>query len=109
MRYNLEKNGSFISLDAMKRTKNVHMWPYIGPTVMNKREKTTVHCESLMLEERHEAYFFVLNSIFEMDPMVDRTDVKVLFGDEFLSNYILEETNLSHARLFYDHYNLMLT
>ena len=47
--------------------------------------------------------------MFEMAPRVDRSDVKVFFGDEFLSNSILEETNLSHARLFYDHYHLMLT
>ena len=108
MRSNLEIFCSFISLDAMKRTTNVQMWPYIGPTVMNELGKTTVVCESLMLEERHEAYVFVLNSMFEMAPMVDRSDVKVLFGDEFLSNSILEETNLSHARLFYDHHHLIL-
>ena len=57
----------------MKRTTNVQMWPYIGPTVMNELGKTTVVCESLMLEERHEAYVFVLNSMFEMDPTVDRS------------------------------------
>ena len=35
----------------MKRKTNVHLWPYIGPVVMNELKKTCVICESFMLEE----------------------------------------------------------
>ena len=35
MRSNLIRFGSFIFPDAMNRRTNIHMWPYIGPTVMN--------------------------------------------------------------------------
>ena len=40
MRSNLYCFGSFISEDFMKRRTNVHLWPYIGPVVMNELKKT---------------------------------------------------------------------
>ena len=40
MRSRLERFSSFICLDAMKRTTNVQMWPYIAPVVMNELKKT---------------------------------------------------------------------
>ena len=47
--------SSFIALDAMKRTTNLHMWPYIGPSIINDLGQTAVVCEALMMEERHES------------------------------------------------------
>ena len=52
----------------MKRKTNIHLWPYIGPAVMNELEKSCVVCKSFMLEERFSAYYFVLKSTFEMTP-----------------------------------------
>ena len=109
MRANLIRFGSFICLDAMKRRTNVHMWPYIGPTVMNDLKKSVVCCESFVLEERHDAYAFVLSSMFDMAPQFPRENLKVIFGDEFLTEKILEDCGLNHTKLFYDHFHLKKT
>ena len=106
MRSNFERFSSFLCLDAMKRTTNVHMWPYIGFAVMDDMKRTGVVCESFMLEERHEAYTFIMQSIFMMAPRVSKTDVKVIFGDEFITQDILDQTCLGHASLFHDHFHL---
>ena len=39
MRLILYQFGSFINVDFMKRKVNVHIWPYIGPVVMNDLKK----------------------------------------------------------------------
>ena len=49
MRSNLYQFGLFVSGDFMKRLTNVHLWPYIGPVVINKLKKICVICESIML------------------------------------------------------------
>ena len=63
MRPNFERFSSFLCLDAMKRTTNVHMWPYIGFSVMNDMKRIGVVCESSRLEERKKAYIFIMPSI----------------------------------------------
>ena len=69
-------------------------------------KRTGVVCESFMLEERKEAYIFIMQSIFMMAPRLSRTDVKVIFGDEFITQDILDQTGLGHASLFHDHFHL---
>ena len=76
MRSNFERFSSFLCLDAMKRTTNVHMWPYIGFAVMDDMKRTGVVCESFMLEERHESYIFIMQSIFMMAPRVSKKILK---------------------------------
>ena len=78
----------------MKRKKNVHLWPYIGPVVMNDLKKTCVICESFMLEERNTAYYFVLKSIFLMAPNHKKHNLKVVYADGFFSKDILIELDL---------------
>ena len=82
------------------------MWPYIGFAVMDDMKRTGVVCESFMLEERHESYIFIMQSIFMMAPRVSKTDIKVIFGDEFITQDILDQTGLGHASLFHDHFHL---
>ena len=41
-----------------------------------------------------------------MAPRVSKTDIKVIFGDEFITQDILNRTNLGHASLFHDHFHL---
>ena len=108
MRSNLMKFGSFICLDAMKRTTNVHAWPYIGPTIVNDINHISVVCESYCVSERIDAYKFILKSLFQMAPQFDKTVVKVIFADEFLNQTTLDDVGMSQTRLIYDHYHLHL-
>jgi hypothetical protein len=61
--------GSTLSLDVMKRQLNSLHWPYIAPVILFHHElRVGVVAESLIIEESHAAYAFVLQSIFEMEP-----------------------------------------
>ena len=72
---------SFISADFIKRKTNVHLWPYIGPVVMNTLKKTCVVCKSFML--RSSAYYFVLKSIFLMAPNFPKNNFKLIYSNGF--------------------------
>ena len=63
IRSNLYCFRSFIN-EYLCKEKNIHLWPYIGPVVMNELKKIYVICESFVLEERNTAYYFLLESIF---------------------------------------------
>ena len=106
MRSNFERFSSFVCLNAMKRTTNVHMWPYIAIAVMDDMKRTSVVCESFMVEKRHESYVFILQSIFMMAPRVSKHSVKVIFGDEFISQEILSKAGMETTKLFNDHFHL---
>ena len=75
--------GSFINVDFMKRKTNIHLWPYIGPVVMNDLKKKCVIYKSIMLEERNTKYYFVLKSIFLMAPNYKKHNFKVIYADGF--------------------------
>ena len=78
----------------------------ISFVVMDDMKRTGVVCESFMLEERKEVYIFIMQSIFMMAPRVSPIDIKVIFGDEFITQDILNQTGLGHASLFHDHFHL---
>ena len=45
-----------------------------------------------------------MQSILMMEPRVSKTDVKVIFDDEFITQDILDQRGLVHASLFHDHF-----
>ena len=73
---------------------------------MNELKKPSVVCESFLLEERNEAYIFVLNSLFEMSPTINRKNLHVIYGDEFITPTLLKKTGLEHVKIFHDHWHL---
>ena len=77
MRSAFELFGNFVSIDAMKRQQNSHHWPYIGPVVLDENKTVAVIAESIMTAERHVAYEFVLNAIFDMAPRRHRSQVNI--------------------------------
>ena len=108
MRSNLHRFGSFMCLDALKRTTNVFEWPYIGPTIVNDLNKISVVCEAFCVSERKLAYTFILKSMLQMAPTFNPNNLKVVYCDEFLTDSILVDAGLSQTKLIYDHYHLHL-
>ena len=108
MRSNFERFGTFLSLDAMKRRMNIHLWPYIAPVVRNEFNNSCVVCEALVFAERNDAYVAILEGLAEMAPGRPRTEVKAIYADEALNQEILEKAGYTKARLFYDHYHLQV-
>ena len=106
MRSNLERYSSSICLDAMKRKTNVHLWPYMAIALVDELGRVCVGCEALCIQERHEAYQFVISSAFQMAPNVSPQSIKSVFSDEFITLKLLDTVGLGHAKLFFDHYHL---
>ena len=59
--------------------------------------KIQVCCEALILRERHEAYKFMLNSAFDMNPKVEKKNIQCIYFDYFFNNSLLHNTGLSHV------------
>ena len=108
MRSNFERYHSVIFLDAMKRRTNVHLWPYMSVVVVNDLGECQPVCESILMSEVNEAYTFLLQSAFKMCPKVKPLHIKVVFGDEFFNEKLIQTSGLVGAKLFYDHYHLVL-
>ena len=56
MRFNYEKYGFCLFVDAMKRELNHHKWPYISVVVIDSYKKVRCCCESLVHNETIEGY-----------------------------------------------------
>ena len=69
---------------------------------------TEMIAEALGFEERHESFIFIMKSIFQMDPLIFKKSLYVVFSNEFMVRYILDTTGLSHVKLFKCHTYLLL-
>ena len=92
----------------MKKKTNFNLFPYMSIVVIDDLQKVQVCCEALIVSERHDGYSYMLNSAFNMAPKVSRKNIKCVYGDEFITQTILDNSQLSHVSLFYDHYHLDL-
>ena len=106
MRSNFERFGSFLAIDAMKGAKNIHLWPYVAPVVVNEFDNTCVVAECLVAGERKDAYIAILKGLSEMAPGRPKTKVYALYADEFLSEDVLRQAGYEETKLFYDHVHL---
>jgi hypothetical protein len=89
MRRQLELNGGYLSLDAMKRQIVSCNWPYIGIALLDPDCNLFVGLEGICASERNEAYTFVLQSALAMTPKLKPSDIKIIAADGLLSEHAL--------------------
>ena len=95
-------------IDAMKCQQNSLHWPYIAPCVLDENKTVAVVCESIVIEERLDAYKFVLKSLFEMAPKRPKSQVHVLALDCFVTPSLLEMLGIeTTCKLMWDHYHIL--
>ena len=64
---NFERFGDYISIDVMHSSIcNAKVFCYITPVIKNEVGKINVVCEEFFISETHDAYTFVLDSLFKM-------------------------------------------
>ena len=56
--------GATLSLDAMKGRLKSLGWKYIAPAILDHELRVGVCAKSILIEESHESYAFVMNSLF---------------------------------------------
>lgn len=105
--------GDVLFVDAMKRKLNHLHWPYFGPVVIDCNSQVHTVCEAICCAERIDAYYFVIDSMFDMAATVrTRAQTKVIFADKFLdrnnSRTLLERLDISPTcRVFWDQFHIV--
>jgi hypothetical protein len=94
MRLQLELNGRYISLDAMKRKIVSCNWPYMGVALLDPDHNLFVGAEGICAAERNEAYVFVMQAILEMTPKLKQSDIKIIAADGLLSPGLLAKAGV---------------
>ena len=104
MRDNFERFGNSISIDVMKsQVCNAKKFCYIAPVALNEVGKTNVVCEGFVISKKHDAYCFILNSIFNMCSGRKQSEVYAILSGEFTTKSILDSIGMDETHIFYNH------
>ena len=95
MRRRLLRHGKIMFLDAQKRQYNKHGWVYIGPCIRDHNNTTGTVIELLGIEESIDSYSFVLKSLFKMEPSFDKSQIKVMFADDLITESLLSNVGIA--------------
>ena len=104
MRDNFERFGNYLSIDVTKSSiSNSAEFCYIAPVVLNKIGRINVVFEGFVITENHDAYTFILESLFQMSSKRSKENVHAIFADEFMTQNILDSIGMNKTRIFYDY------
>ena len=97
MKKRLIRYGAILFIDAQKRDYNHFGWPYIGITIKDGTNQIGVCCESIVTTEALDVYEWLLRSMCEIVPEFPLTSIKLIFGDQFLKESLLEKLGISDS------------
>ena len=97
MKKRLLRYGDIIFLDAQKRQYNKHGWVYIGPCVRDNNNRTCTVIECLCIEESIDSYSWVMGSMFQMESKFQKEYIKLIFGDDFLTDALLVKLGINNT------------
>ena len=105
---NFEKFGNCISIDIMHSSIcNAKDFCFIAPIIKNGIGKINIVCEGFVISETHDAYTFVLDSLFNVCPLRGKQGICYIF-DKFMTKPILDSIGMNDTFIFYDHFNLKM-
>ena len=109
MRNDLVRFGNILFLDAQKKQYNEVGWPYIGPCVRDSEMKTRTIAQCICIQENHDMYCWILNSVCKMEPKFSLSDINFICGDQHIKSNILSLLKIKDSCLlrcdFYHHMN----
>ena len=89
MKKNIIRYGQVLFLDGQKRQYNRMNWPYIGPALKDNEMKVCLGAESIVVEESLKTYKWVLESMCDMEPRFDLSNIRIIFGDQLITHGLL--------------------
>jgi hypothetical protein len=108
MHNDLLRFGYCIFLDSQKRQYNTMGWPYIGPVIKDSEMKVCCVAESICVEESHCMYVWITQMLSKMEPQFNLHSIKIIFGDQALTNQILVDLGIKETRILRgDYYHLI--
>jgi len=95
MRDNFERFGNYLSIDVMKSSiSNSSEFCYMAPVVLNEIWRINVVYEGFVITENHDAYTFILESLFQMSSKRSKENIHSIFADEFMTQNILDSIEM---------------
>ena len=91
MRDNMERFGSFLGIDAMKRGINSLLWPYVLIALYNELEQVCLGAEGIVVTEREEAYQAIICFALKNAPKLTPDKVYVVTADGFCDQKMVTE------------------
>ena len=108
MRTHVRRYGNVVCLDAQKRQYNSSGWPYIAPCVKDNEMKVAVAAESIVTEENHEYYVWILQCMVDIEPRFQLSNIRIIFADQKITPTVLQDLGIeSTCTLRGDFYHLL--
>ena len=108
MRYHARRYGSVVCLDAQKRQYNSSGWPYIAPVVKDNEMKVAVAAESIVTEETHGFYIWILQSMAAIEPRFQLSKIRIIFADQKITPTVLQDLGIEDSCILRgDFYHLL--
>ena len=108
MRSDLLRFGNLLFLDSQKRQYNTVGWPYIGPVIKDSEMQVRCVAESICVEESHRMYVWITQMLAEMEPQFHLHSIKVIFGDQALTNQILVDLGITDTCILRGDYHHLI-
>ena len=61
----------------------------MAPVVLNEIGRINVVCEGFVITKNHDAYTFILESLFQMSSTRSKENVHAIYADEFMTQTFL--------------------
>jgi len=74
-------------------------WPYIGPPLKDNEMKVCLGAESIVVEESLSSYQWVLESMCQMEPRFHLSQVRIIFGDQLITQGLLVSMDIQDTCL----------
>ena len=100
MREMFEIFGSNLSIGVMKtQVCNAKEFCSIASVMMNEIGKINVMCEGFVILKTHDAYCFILNSLFKMCIGRGGNEVYAIRSHEFMTKSLLESIGMKDTKI----------
>ena len=100
--------GDIFSLYLQERFFNKIGPPYSRTAIYTNEDKVGLTCKSVSITNNIAMYRWLLEPQAEMEPRWYVTNVRLIFGDGFISDNLLDQLGIIHGCLLSgDYYHLM--
>jgi hypothetical protein len=72
-------------------------WPYIAPVVKDNEMKAALAAGSIVTEETHGFYIWIIKSMAKIEPQFILSDIAIIFGDQKITDTVLQELGIAES------------
>ena len=83
-------------------------WPYIAPVVKDNEMKVAVAAESIVTEETHWFYIWIIKSMAKIEPWFILSDIDIIFADQKITSTVLQELRIAETCTLWGDFHHML-